>query len=114
MKTKEPIKLTPARQNPGPLGAEKAFAAVTRKDPKAIRPFAIKVPEAKLTELRRRINATRWPDRENVSDASQGVQLRRFSHSPAIGRLSTTGARSKRSSMPYRISSRRLMDWTFI
>src|SRR4051812_719952 len=75
MKTKEPIKLTPARQNLGPLGAQKAFAAVTRKDPKAIRPFGVKVPEAKLTDLRRRINATRWPDRENVSDASQGVQL---------------------------------------
>ena len=39
----------------------------------AIRPFSINVPEAELTELRRRINATRWPDRE--TDASQGVQL---------------------------------------
>ena len=34
-----------------------------------------KVPEAELTELRRRINATRWPERETVTDASQGVQL---------------------------------------
>jgi pimeloyl-ACP methyl ester carboxylesterase len=33
------------------------------------------VPEAELTELRRRINATRWPERETVVDASQGVQL---------------------------------------
>ena len=33
------------------------------------------VPEAELTELRRRINATRWPERETVTDASQGVQL---------------------------------------
>ena len=33
------------------------------------------VPEAELIELRRRINATRWPDRETVTDASQGVQL---------------------------------------
>jgi hypothetical protein len=38
-----------------------------------IRPFH--VPEAELTELRRRINATRWPERETVTDASQGVQL---------------------------------------
>ena len=41
----------------------------------AIRPFHVKVPEAELTELRRRINATRWPERETVTDASQGVQL---------------------------------------
>ena len=42
----------------------------------AIRPFEkVNFPEAELTELRRRINATRWPDRETVTDASQGVQL---------------------------------------
>jgi pimeloyl-ACP methyl ester carboxylesterase len=40
-----------------------------------IRPFRFNVPEAELTELRRRINATKWPERETVSDASQGVQL---------------------------------------
>jgi pimeloyl-ACP methyl ester carboxylesterase len=40
-----------------------------------IRPFNVNVPEAELTELRRRINATRWPERETVTDASQGVQL---------------------------------------
>jgi len=42
----------------------------------AIRPFQVNVvPEAELTDLRRRINATRWPERETVADASQGVQL---------------------------------------
>src|SRR5256714_1337413 len=40
-----------------------------------IRPFHVNFPEAELTELRRRINATRWPERETVADASQGVQL---------------------------------------
>jgi pimeloyl-ACP methyl ester carboxylesterase len=40
-----------------------------------IRPFHVNVPEAELTELRRRINATRWPERELVTDISQGVQL---------------------------------------
>ena len=40
-----------------------------------IRPFRIDVPEADLAELRRRINATRWPDKETVNDSSQGVQL---------------------------------------
>ena len=41
----------------------------------AIRPFHVNVPEAELTELRRRINATKWPGRETVTDHSQGVQL---------------------------------------
>ena len=41
----------------------------------AIRPFHVNVPEAELTELRRRINATKWPERETVTDATQGVQL---------------------------------------
>ena len=44
-------------------------------DKTAIRPFQFEVPEAELIELRRRINATRWPERETVTDASQGVQL---------------------------------------
>ncbi|HEY5920120.1 MAG TPA: alpha/beta fold hydrolase [Kofleriaceae bacterium] len=44
-------------------------------DKTAIRPFQVSVPEAELTELRRRINATRWPERETVADNSQGVKL---------------------------------------
>ena len=48
-----------------PTGSEKS----------ALRPFRVNVPEAELTELRRRINATRWPERETVTDQSQGVQL---------------------------------------
>ena len=41
----------------------------------AIRPFRIEVPEEQLAELRRRIEATRWPSGELVADRSQGVQL---------------------------------------
>jgi pimeloyl-ACP methyl ester carboxylesterase len=41
----------------------------------AIRPFQIDVPEEQLAELRRRIEATRWPSKELVADRSQGVQL---------------------------------------
>ena len=37
----------------------------------AIRPFHANFPEAELTELRRRINATKWPERETVTDASE-------------------------------------------
>ena len=44
-------------------------------DNNAIRPFHANVPEVGLTELRRRIKATKWPERETVADASQGVQL---------------------------------------
>jgi pimeloyl-ACP methyl ester carboxylesterase len=41
-----------------------------------IRPFPVNVvPETELNELRERINATKWPERETVTDASQGVQL---------------------------------------
>ena len=41
----------------------------------AIRPFRVNVPDAELEELRRRIKATKFPERETVTDASQGVQL---------------------------------------
>jgi len=45
-------------------------------DNAAIRPFPkVHAPDAELTELRRRINNTKWPDRETVTDATQGVQL---------------------------------------
>lgn len=41
----------------------------------AIRPFRVNIPEEQLVDLRRRIAATRWPDRETVDDQSQGIQL---------------------------------------
>jgi pimeloyl-ACP methyl ester carboxylesterase len=41
----------------------------------SIRPFSVNTPEADLDEMRRRISATRWPERETVADASQGVPL---------------------------------------
>ena len=44
----------------------------------AIRPFRVQVPQADIEDLRRRIVATRWPDRETVDDASQGAQLARL------------------------------------
>jgi hypothetical protein len=42
---------------------------------RAIRSFSVAMPEAALDDLRRRIAATRWPNRELVEDRSQGVQL---------------------------------------
>jgi pimeloyl-ACP methyl ester carboxylesterase len=44
-------------------------------DATAIRKLRVHVPEAQLADLRRRINATRWPDKETVNDDSQGVPL---------------------------------------
>ncbi|MCV9961896.1 epoxide hydrolase 1 [Pararhizobium sp. BT-229] len=41
----------------------------------AIRPFRVHVPDADLADLKRRLAATRWPDQETVTDASQGAQL---------------------------------------
>jgi len=41
----------------------------------SIRAFHIKVPEEQLVDLRKRIAATRWPDKETVNDESQGVRL---------------------------------------
>src|SRR6267143_7276359 len=52
-----------------------AGAATAVAEDTAIRPFHITVPEEALVDLRRRIAATRWPERETVDDASQGVQL---------------------------------------
>ena len=54
-----------------------AQAAATRQAAKdgSIRPFKVQVPQAALNDLRRRIAATRWPDKETVADQSQGAQL---------------------------------------
>jgi hypothetical protein len=41
----------------------------------AIRPFRVDIPDEQLVDLRRRIAATRWPDKETASDRSQGNQL---------------------------------------
>jgi pimeloyl-ACP methyl ester carboxylesterase len=50
-------------------------APPTSGDPTAIRPLRVHVPESQLIDLRRRIKATRWPERETVTDDSQGVPL---------------------------------------
>src|SRR5580698_5406798 len=52
-----------------------AAKTANRADDTSIRPFRIHVPQAALTDLQRRLAATRWPDAETVADRSQGVQL---------------------------------------
>src|SRR5580698_8430111 len=51
----------------------RAAAAVLEENP--VRPFHVDFPDVALIDLRRRIKATKWPKRETVTDASQGVQL---------------------------------------
>src|SRR5438105_4834382 len=48
---------------------------LTGSDRTDIRPFRVKVSDAELADLRRRIKATKWPERETVTDTSQGVRL---------------------------------------
>ena len=63
----------------------------------AIRPFHVDIPEEKLTDLRRRIAATQWPEKETVADHSQGVQLETVQQLARYWGQNTTGARSSRS-----------------
>jgi pimeloyl-ACP methyl ester carboxylesterase len=49
--------------------------AIAATEDAAIRSFRVNVPDEQLADLRRRIAATRWPDRQTVNDESQGVQL---------------------------------------
>ena len=62
------------------VGAANAFPAAARAaiEDNAIRPFRVNIPEEQLVDLRRRIAATRWPDKETVADQSQGAQLARI------------------------------------
>ena len=55
--------------------ADTSPSAVTGDKDNSIRPFTVNVPQAALDDLRRRISMTRWPDRETVTDSSQGAQL---------------------------------------
>jgi pimeloyl-ACP methyl ester carboxylesterase len=52
----------------------RALPATTAVDV-SIRPFKVDIPEEQLADLRRRIAATRWPEKETVADDSQGVQI---------------------------------------
>jgi pimeloyl-ACP methyl ester carboxylesterase len=60
--------LTAAHAHPGPRRAAPA-------EDESVRPFKVNIPEADVEDLRRRLAATRWPEKETVADASQGAQL---------------------------------------
>ncbi|AZF21571.1 epoxide hydrolase family protein [Pseudomonas sp. R3-52-08] len=59
----------------GAWAAEASVASSATIQPESIRTYRIHVDEAQLTDLKQRIAATRWPDKETVNDVSQGVQL---------------------------------------
>ena len=60
-------------ENPEAVDQDRRLVGATASD--AVHPFRVNFPDAELAELRRRISATRWPDRETVTDQSQGPQL---------------------------------------
>jgi pimeloyl-ACP methyl ester carboxylesterase len=68
-----PTDPNPSTAVAGAVPAQRAPEA----DRTAIRPFHIRVPEEELVQLRLRLAATRWPDRETVPERSQGAQLSR-------------------------------------
>ena len=57
------------------VGLAAAPATLQAGDESSIRPFTVRVPQAEVDDLRRRLAATRWPDQETVADQSQGAQL---------------------------------------
>jgi pimeloyl-ACP methyl ester carboxylesterase len=69
--TRRDVLATSAAAAAGLLPAPFSVAA----DDNTIRPFKVNVPAEVIADLRGRIAATRWPDRETVNDASQGAQL---------------------------------------
>ena len=57
------------------LSGGRGVQANPAADDSAIRPFRISIPKAALDDLRRRVRATQWPEKETVADTSQGVPL---------------------------------------
>ena len=57
------------------VATQRSTEQASDSDKTAMRPFQVDIPETELTELRKRINSTKWPERETVTDATQGVQL---------------------------------------
>ena len=78
----------------------------------AIRPFQVTPSEAELTDLRRRINATRWPERETVADASQGLQLGTLQKLARYWATEYDWRKVEAKLKAGRISSPRSMGWT--
>ena len=83
-------------------------------DPTAIRPFRATASEAELTDMRRRIRATRWPERETVADASQGVPLATMQKLARYWATEYDWRKVEAKLNALRNSSPRSTGWTFI
>jgi pimeloyl-ACP methyl ester carboxylesterase len=70
-----PVAALAAEQAPRRENQVRVAQAAAPAGDAAIRPFRVSFPDSDLADLRRRVAATRWPERELVADASQGVQL---------------------------------------
>jgi len=88
--------------------------AVAQETAGQIRPFHVNVAETELTELRKRINATRWPERETVADATQGVQLATIQALARYWASDYDWRKVEARLNACRSSSRRSTGWTFI
>jgi hypothetical protein len=91
---------TTTTASPGATDAQAAVigaaATASAADDKSIRPFQFHAPDEALADLRRRIAATKWPERETVTDASQGVQLATMRELARYWQSDYDCARSKR------------------
>jgi len=98
------------------LAAYSAVAMAQGSAADAIRPFTVNVPQSALDDLHRRIAATRWPDRETVTDQTQGVPLEKLQ---ALSRYWTTGydwrkAEAKLNGLPQFVTTIDGVDIYFI
>src|SRR5216684_4149357 len=59
----------------GTISNAQSGPSVNRVSDESVRPFHVRIPDAQLKDLRQRILATKWPKKETVADASQGVQM---------------------------------------
>ncbi len=98
------------------LAATLLVAAASFAQDISIRPFRVNVSDESLADLRQRIGATRWPDRETVADPSQGIQLQKLQ---GLARYWTTGydwrkAEAKLNALPQFVTTIDGVDIHFI
>lgn len=70
-----PLQLAAAADTPSSQQPNQGFSPIDASHVDAIRPFSVHFPDEALVDLRRRVSVTKWPDRETVKDAIQGVQI---------------------------------------
>ena len=85
-------------------GPAQLLTAVPGTEDTSIRPFRIHVSDAQLSDLRRRLLATRWPDKETVADPSQGAHARKLRSSSGTGARDYDWRKARRGSTPCRSS----------